>query len=329
MAAATILAGDIGGTKTLLALYRVDGSTLTPIHQNDYSTRAYPSLEVVLSEFMHGGEKAAAACFGVPGPVIDGVSHAPNVPWEMRERAIADAIGGVPVRLINDLEATAHGVPHLTQAELAVLQTGTARGARDTICVIAAGTGLGESALVAAGGGWHAIATEGGHCDFAPRGREQVELLEFLAREFGHVSVERLLSGPGLHNIFRFLAARAPDSVPQWLSERMALEDPAAVIGEVALNGGDPLCVNALEIFCAIYGAEAGNLALKFLALGGVYLCGGIAPKILPFLKHRIFLDAFLDKGRMRPLLETLAVRVSLNQATGLIGAAHVAMSML
>ncbi len=330
--AGTILAGDVGGTKTHLGLYRADGPELMLLRERIYATRDFASLEDAVADFLGGGDSAAAACVGVPGPVVDGVSHATNVPWNMEERKLARALNGTGVRLMNDLEATAYGLLHLEETELAVLQPGEVRRAGANIAVIAAGTGLGEAGMVATAGGYHAVATEGGHCDFAPRGREQQQLLEFLAREFGHVSFERVLSGPGLHNIYRFLLAHSQVSEakePQWLVERMSSEDPAAVISAVALEGRDPRCVHALEMFAAIYGAEAANLALKFLAMGGVYLGGGIAPKILPFLQHGGFVRAFLDKGRLRSTLERIAIRVSLNPAAALIGAAHVAASML
>lgn len=330
--AGTILAGDVGGTKTHLGLYRADGSEPMLLRERIYATHEFASLEDAVVDFLGGAASAIAACFGVPGPVIDGVSHATNVPWNMAERTLAGALNGTPVRLMNDLEATAYGLPHLEQAELAVLQPGEARRGGANIAVIAAGTGLGEAGMVAMAGGYHAVATEGGHCDFAPRGREQEQLLEFLAREFDHVSFERVLSGPGLHNIYRFLLAQSQGSEakePQWLVERMSSEDPAAVISEAALEGRDPRCVHALEMFAAIYGAESANLALKFLAMGGIYLGGGIAPKILPFLRRGGFVRAFLDKGRLRSTLERITISVSLNPAAALIGAAHVAASML
>jgi len=324
-----ILAGDIGGTKTHLGLFRADGTTLAPLRDHAYATTAFPNLEAVVTDFL-GDAAINAACFGVPGPVIDGVSHATNVPWDISESTAATALGGAPTRLINDLEATAYGVLHLDDHEITILHKGEIRVSPATIAVIAAGTGLGESALIATGVGWYAIATEGGHSDFAPRGRDQVELLEFLTGEFGsHVSFERVLSGPGLHNIYRFLAARAGSPAPDWLAQRMRTEDPSAVISDAALAGADPYCVRAMEMFVAIYGAEAANLALKFLALGGVYLGGGIAPKILPFLQRGDFVRAFLDKGRLKSTLERIPVRVSLNPAAALLGAAHVAASML
>jgi glucokinase len=247
----------------------------------------------------------------------------------MREHSIAGALAGVPTRLMNDLEATAYGVLHLNDTEVATLQKGEARGYRTNIAVIAAGTGLGEAGLIATPTGWQAIASEGGHCDFAPRGDEQRALLDFLAQQFDHVSFERVLSGPGLHNIYRFLLARAPGQEPPWLTARMRSEDVSAAISGTALEGRDARCMHALEMFTAIYGAEAANMTLKFLAIGGVYVAGGVAPKILPYLQRGGFVRAFLDKGRFKSTLERIPIRVSLNPNAGLIGASHMAASML
>ncbi|HEY1850637.1 MAG TPA: glucokinase [Candidatus Binataceae bacterium] len=324
-----ILAGDIGGTKTHLGLFRAADRELSPIRDHVYHTSAFPGLEQACAAFLVPDDRVGAACFGVPGPVIDGVSHATNVPWNMIEDAIGRSIGGVSTRLMNDLEATAYGIPYLKESEVAVLHRGEERRSPANIAVIAAGTGLGEGALIATPSGYFAVASEGGHVDFAPRGEEQYHLLEFLQREFDHVSFERLLSGPGLHNIYRFVVSRASVPEPAWLADRLRTEDPSAVIGETAIAGRDASCVHALELFTAIYGAEAANLALKYLALGGVYLCGGIAPKILPFLQRGGVVAAFLDKGRMRSTLERIGVRVSLNPSAALIGAAWAGVAML
>jgi glucokinase len=325
-----ILAGDIGGTKTHLGLFRAAGRELTPIRDYVYHTSAFQGLEEACAAFVTPADRIGAACFGVPGPVIDGVSHATNVAWSMEQGSIERALGGVPTRLMNDLEVTAYGLPHLKESEVAVLHRGDdLRGRPANIAVIAAGTGLGEAALITTPGGFVAVPTEGGHCDFAPRGREQRALLDFLGREFEHVSYERVLSGPGLHNIYRFVIAQTPGSEPAWLVERMRTEDPSAVIGESAVGGSDAHCVHALELFTAIYGAEAANLALKYLAIGGVYLCGGIAPKILPFLQRGALVAAFLDKGRLRSTLERFDIRVSLNPAAALIGAAWAGVTMM
>ena len=261
--AGVILAGDIGGTKTHLGLYRAAAGNLSPIRDRIFPTSEFAGLEQACATFLAAGERPDAACFGVPGPVIDGVSHATNVPWSIACDAIGRALGGVPTRLMNDLEATAYGIAHLGPADLETLQAGEQRVARANLAVIAAGTGLGEAALIAAPGGDLAVASEGGHCDFAPRGDERRAPLDFISAAIGPVSFEPVLWGPGLHNIYRFLAAAAARAEPAWLTARMAAADPSAVIGECAIDGSDPRCVRALELFTMIYAAEAANLALK------------------------------------------------------------------
>ncbi|HZO82239.1 MAG TPA: glucokinase [Candidatus Binataceae bacterium] len=332
-ATATVLAGDVGGTKIHLGLYRVAGGKPEIVRDRIFPTRDFKSLEDTLADFLGGRATIDAACFGVPGPVIGGIARPVNVPWTMEERALARVLGVSGARLINDLEATAYGMLYLKESEIVVLQAGEPAPGRAPIAVIAAGTGLGESALLPIEDGrWRSVATEGGHVDFAPRDRLQTELLEFLAREFDHVSYERVLSGPGLVNIYRFLRARGPEPEPRWLAERMAGgEDAAAAISEAALARRDARCVEALEMFVAIYGAEAANLALKYLALGGVYVGGGIAPRILPMLTAAEggFVRAFLAKGRLSEMLAKIPVRVALNEAAALCGAAHCAMEML
>lgn len=328
---AAVLAGDIGGTKTLLGLYRVEDGTPVLLRQQHYATRDFKTLEEVAGDFLNGAWAIDAACFGVPGPIIGGVSHATNVPWTMEERALARALSVPGARLINDLEATAYGMLQLKENEIAVLQGGDSPAPRAPIVVIAAGTGLGEAGLVPIEDGrWRSVATEGGHADFAPRGREQIELLEYLSGEFDHVSFERVLSGPGLVNIYGFLKARGPEAEPQWLADEFARgADAAAVIGEAALASRDRRCVEALRIFVDIYGAEAANLALKFMALGGVYIGGGIAPKILAAIAAGGFVRSFLAKGRLDKVLARVPLRVSLNPAAALAGAARCATEML
>jgi glucokinase len=321
-----ILAGDIGATKTHLGLYRNTSGGLTRGHDHIYPTQDFPSLEAMLSDFIMGHEQVAVACLGVPGPVIGGFAHPTNIGWEVREQSLSTVLHGASTRLVNDLVATAYGMLHLEPLDIVELQKGEEMQAAN-IAVIAAGTGLGEAGLIAAGSRWSAVATEGGHCDFAPRGAEQVALLQFLEREFGHASYERAVSGLGLHNLYRFLLEFLPEPEPEWLQRRMAAGDPSAVVGEVALAGQDPRCIHALELFTDIYGAEAANLALKFLAFGGLYIGGGIAPKILPFMQQR-FMRSFLNKGRLSAVLEKMPVRISLNEETALLGAAHLAASM-
>jgi glucokinase len=326
-----ILAGDVGGTKTHLGLFKHSAGNLEVVREHRYPTSQFGSLEAACADFLGPAATVNAACFGVPGPIIDGRAHATNVPWELSSDSLARALKGVPVRLLNDLAAMAYGMVHLKPAEFVVLHRAENPPAHGNIAVLAAGTGLGESALV-----WedneskyYAVASEGGHSDFAPHGAEQIELLRFLTGEFGHVSYERVLSGPGLWNIYRFLRRESHTDEPAWLSDEIAKGDHAAAISEAALAGRDPVCVHALTMFCDIYGSEAANLALKVLALGGVYLGGGIAPKILPMLTGDAFVKGFLAKGRLNEILKRIEVRVSLNPAAGLLGAAHFAAAVL
>jgi len=334
--ATLILAGDIGGTKTELGLFSIDAGVPNLRREYRYVTHKFQSLEEVCADFLSHEEKEnlALACFGVPGPIIDRSAIATNVPWRMSEESLEAALGGVGVKLINDLGAAAYGVIHLPASELCVIQRGQFEPKCGNVAVIAAGTGLGESALVFENRtrgyrNYYAVASEGGHSSFAPQNDEQIELYRYLRERFGHVSVERVLSGPGLFNIYSFLRPRRKDEEPKWLTELLEEEDAGAVISEAALNHRDPVCEHALEIFVDIYGAEAGNLALKVLALGGVYLCGGIAPKILPALNDVRFIRAFRDKGRLDELLSKIEVRVALNEGVGLVGAAWCAASML
>jgi glucokinase len=325
-----ILAGDVGGTKVDLGLFRVDNGTPTTLREHRYQTADFKSLEAVCADFVGADkEPIASACFGVPGPVIGGEARPTNLPWILREGSLSHALNGSRIRLINDLGAAAYGVMHLADSEIHVLQHGTFQLHQGDIAIIAAGTGLGESALVFENDHYYAVASEGGHVNFAPRDDEQIELYRYLHARFGHVSAERVLSGPGLFNIYGFLREHRRTPEPQWLTERLKQEDASAVVSEVALEHRDDVCAHALEMFVDIYGSETGNLALKVLALGGVYLSGGIAPKILPALTDGRFMRAFLDKGRLEQTLAKIEVRVALNQATGLIGAAWCAAAAL
>jgi glucokinase len=327
--AGLVLAGDIGGTKTLLGLYEVRRGRLRRVRARRYPSAEFAGLEEIAADFVARGPAVDAACFGVPGPIIGGRAKPSNLTWELSERSLARALGGARVRLLNDLAATAQGVPHLKRSQVAVINRAPAPVKHGNIGVIAAGTGLGEAALVYDGGAYHPVASEGGHASFAPRGAEQIALLSFLERRFGHASWERVLSGPGLVNIYRFLRARTRRREPAWLTKRLAREDPAAVISAVAAARRDPTCGRALAMFCAMYGSEAANLALKVLALGGIYLCGGIAPQILPLLRRGDFMHGFTDKGRLAAMLAKIEVRVSLHPDIALVGAAHSAAAML
>ena len=320
-----ILAGDVGGTKTTLALF--DGGRL--VREVTVASRDFDSLEAVIARFLDSGPRPeiAALAIGIAGPVVDGRCTTTNLPWQVDERTLAGAVPVARARLINDLEATAHGIFSLAEDELVTLHPGTPR--RGNFAVIAAGTGLGEALVIADGTRRTIIASEGGHADFAPRGDLEEDLLRFLRKEFGRVSYERVLSGPGLHNLYRFLreAGFAPETGA--VADALRREDPGMVITQQALAGSDALCVKAVAMFAEVYGAEAGNLALKGLALGGVILAGGIAPRVLPILRKGALIAAFRDKGRLTPLMDAIPVRVALNPSAPLLGAARVAADLL
>jgi len=323
-----ILAGDVGGTKTVLALFERGSAGLVKRREAVFASREHDSLEEILRRFLAegAGDGIPAACLGVAGPVVAGRATTTNLPWQLCEEELARASGIPRVRLLNDLEAMAHGLLVLSEGERAILNRGTRGDRRATIGVIAAGTGLGQAMLYWDGERHRAVASEGGHGSFAPRDEEEDGLLRFLRREFGgHVSCERVLSGPGLHNVYRFLREKSGEPEPGWLALRLAQEDPSAVVGEVGTAGSDPVCAQAVLRFASIYGSEAGNLALRQLALGGVMLGGGIAPKLLPALQRGGFLRAFTDKGRMAPLLAGIEVSVALDPRAPLRGAAEVA----
>jgi len=324
-----ILAGDVGGTKTALALFEREGAGLTLTREATLSSRDFASLEAAIEHFLDAGPRSdiAALCIGVAGPVVDGRCVATNLAWEVDERMLATTLGAKRARLLNDLEAAAYGVLVLGDEQLRCLQAGVPR--RGNIAVIAAGTGLGEALIVTDGVRRTVIATEGGHADFAPRGDLEEGLLRFLRREFGRVSYERVLSGPGVYNIYRFLreAGVAPES--KTIAARLLEGDPSATIAESALAAADPLCMRTLDVFVSVYGAEAGNLALKALALGGVVVTGGIAPKILARLSDSTFIDAFRDKGRLAPLMRSVPVHVVMEPRAPLLGAAKVASDLL
>jgi glucokinase len=309
----------------VLALFEVRGFELRLLRSETRPSRDFESLEAVVRGFVNGGARApiAAACFGVAGVVVDGHATATNLPWTVDEKALQAAIPSPQVTLLNDLEAAAWGVLQLPPADLVSLQEGARRGGHKAL--IAAGTGLGEALILSEGTRHHVVASEGGHTDFAPRTDRESSLLEYLRREFGHVSYERVLSGPGLFNVYRFLRDTRGLVEPSWLRERLESGDPSAAISETALAGGHPLCVEALDIFASIYGAEAGNLALKAMALGGVYVGGGIGPKIRAKLTDGSFIEAFRDKGRFAPLMASIPVQLALDPRAPLLGAALVA----
>jgi len=317
-----ILAGDVGGTKTALGLFEREGAGLRLTREATLASRDFDSLEAAIDHFLDAGPRGdiAALCIGIAGPVVDGRCVATNLAWEVDERMLAYTLRAARARLLNDLEAAAHGVLMLGEEQLRCLQSGVPRSGN--IAVIAAGTGLGEAIIVSDGVRRTVIATEGGHADFAPRDDLEEHVLRFLRREFGRVSYERVISGPGLLNIYTFLRDAKNFSEPEWLKERLESEDPSAVISAAGLANEAEICAKALDLFVAAYGAEAGNLALRAKALGGIYVGGGIAPKILPKLVDGDFLRAFTDKGRYSEFVSRVPVHVILDEEAALRGAA-------
>ncbi len=320
-----ILAGDIGGTKTRLAFFTVAGERLQSLGEETFLSRHYGGLEEIVRAFVSRQQLAVThSGFGIAGPVKHGRCETTNLPWVVDARQLASQLGIASVALLNDLEANAYGVVTLEAKDFMVLNPG-ALDADGNAAIIAAGTGLGEAGFYWDGAQHHPFACEGGHADFAPRNELETELLRYLLTRFAHVSYERVLSGPGLYNIYQFLRDTGRGEEPAWLSEELRQQDPAATISQAALSGRCALCVQALDLFVSLYGAEAGNLALKVMATGGLYVGGGIAPKIMQKLQDATFMQAFTAKGRMQPLLEAIPVRVILNDKTALLGAAHCA----
>jgi glucokinase len=325
-----ILAGDIGGTKTAIAHYEESGTALRQIRVATFKSRDYQSLEEILEEYLKESPRLSlrAGCFGVAGTVIDGKCHTTNLPWELDEQVLAQAIAAPRVKLLNDLEAAGYGMLHLSSEEMCVLNPGTHPGGKGHAAVIAAGTGLGEAILCWDGQRYHPMASEGGHVDFAPRTDQEIELLRYLrAKVGGRISLERVLSGPGFYDIYCFLRDSTHASEPRAFAGRLQGVDPDPIITQLGLAGQDPLCVATLELFSTLYGVEAGNLALKCLPTR-MFVGGGIAPKILPILQGGSFMRGFTDKGRFTGLMNTMEVSVALNPTAALIGAAHFAQQM-
>jgi glucokinase len=325
-----ILAGDVGGTKVHLALYNFENGRLKPVRDQKFPATQFARLDDVVHAFLGAdGDRPAttlseisAACFGCPGPVRDGHLKLTNLPWTLDTRDLRTSLGIEHIFLINDLEANGYGIPELAPESIFTLLRGDASavGHRG---LVSAGTGLGEALLIWDGKHHRPLPSEGGHCDFAARNDEEIALLEYLRRTLnGRVSFERVVSGLGIKNVYAFLRDDRRMDEPQWLRDRIAAEDMNAVIGQCAEDQSSELCMAAMRIFSSAFGAEAGNVALKVLAMGGVYLGGGIAPKSLKILGDGTFAQAFLDKGRMSPLLESIPVRVILDDTCALLGAA-------
>ncbi|MBN2302203.1 MAG: glucokinase [Lentisphaerae bacterium] len=323
-----VLAGDIGGTKTNLGLFSIGLRRPVCRRQKTFLSRNFQSLEAVIEEFLsHARANIRAACFGVAGPVFEGSCRTTNLPWQLSETKIRKRFAWKRVRLLNDLEAMAVSVPLLTNRELAPLNPVPLRR-QGNVALVAPGTGLGTAMSIYCDGRYIPVASEGGHADFAPGNEDEVALWQYLRKRYGHVSSERLLSGAGAMVIYKWLRDSGRYREPAWLKDAVKQGDPAKAITEAAIKKKDPLCRASLRTLSSILGATAGNFALTCMSTGGVYLGGGIPPKILPILKDGSFMRAFVNKGRFKNLMKTIPVRVILNSKSALIGAAKTAASM-
>ncbi len=321
-----ILAGDIGGTKSNLAIFRVVSDTLNLERNQRYHSAAYPGLNAIIREFLLNEKRPLlAACFGVPGPVKNGRARPTNLTWGVDASEIAAEFAIAHVRLLNDVAANAYGVSELKPDDFAILQNGAAK-AEGNRCVVSPGTGLGEAGLFWDGKRHRVWACEGGHTDFGPRNELEVALLEHLIKQYGHVSSERVVSGMGLENIYKFLRDTNRGQELSLVAGEMKTSDSGLVISRHAEAGDCAMCVQTIEIFLSCLGAEAGNMALKAMATGGVYLGGGIPAKMLPQLRSVAFTRAFNDKGRLSGFMETIPVKAILNDQAALLGAARFAL---
>lgn len=319
-----ILAGDVGGSKTVLAAFSRDDGKMRPLARAVFASREFPSLSAVIERFLAGRQLVpVAAAFGIAGPVVNGRVQATNLPWLVDESDLSGRLGGIPVRLLNDLAALAQAVPVLPAGDVETIHAGMPAD-HGALAVVAPGTGLGESFLVWEAGGYRIVASEGGHADFAPNDELQAELLAYLRPRFGHISWERVCSGSGIPNIYAFFkdGGRLPE--PPWLAAQMASGgDQVPVIVRSGLENTSAICKAVLDLFVSVLAAEAGNLALKVLANGGVYFGGGLPPRILPLLRAPAFSRTFAAKGRFAGLLERMPLRVITNPEAGLWGAAR------
>ena len=325
-----IIAGDMGGTNTRLALVEKDaGGQLQIRDMETFASAKYSGLQEVFQEFLGKRQvSVSSACVGVAGPVQNGRCAAMNLPWVIDAKELAETARLEQVSVINDLEANAYGIPCLGPDDLLTINAG-APNAHGNGAVISAGTGLGEAGMYWDGHAFHPFATEGGHADFAPLDQLQYELYENLLAQYDHVSYERIVSGPGLVNIYRFLRDTGRGAESAWLAEELKQSDAAAGISKSAMDGRSPLCEQALDMFLELYGTEAGNMALKVMARGGVWLGGGIVVKVRKRLQSTGgFLKAFTAKGRLRKLMEDIPVRIILNEYTALLGAARYALDL-
>lgn len=323
-----LLAGDIGGTKACLALFSVTKGRFRFLYEKTFLSENYRGLEDILKDFLKKDKKIHAACFGVPGPVTKKIVKITNLPWKIETPSLRKELSTKKVEVINDLVANAYGISVLKKNDFEILNAG--RIIKGSKALISAGTGLGIAILFWDGKRHMPLPSEGGHAEFAPRNQSEIELLRYLTKRYGRVSYERVLSGAGLFHIYQFLkASKKFGKEPKWLSEMMKQGDPSAVISEGARLKKNRLCVTTLDMFVSIYGAAAGNLALQTMAVGGVYIGGGIAPKIIWKLKDGTFMDTFKKKGRLSHIVSQIPVKVIMNERAALLGAASRAKNLL
>lgn len=317
------LVGDIGGTKTNIVALEEDG--YKTVFEQSFPSKDYESLRSIVKKVVdENGFNISGACFGVAGPVKNNRCEATNLPWVIDGKKIAEvlSIDESMVHLLNDLEAAAYGIECLKEEDFFTLNPG-APIENGTRCLVSAGTGLGESIIPYSENGYKPIPTEGGHTDFAPTSKIEIELLQFLMDKYGRVSYERILCGPGLQNAYEFFNKRSSQDISAWLQDRIKNEDPAAVISEVGISKKDEACEKAIDLFVTVYGSEAGNMALKSLSTGGVYIGGGIAPKILDKIKEGAFMKSFTNKGRLSVMVSQMPVKIILNDKHPLLGCAN------
>lgn len=325
-----ILAGDVGGTKTLLALFECSGTHLVELKLKKYASKEFSNLEIIVKDFLSITQiTPSSAAFGIPGPVENGKAKSTNLPWIVDENKISNDLSIPKVKIVNDLAATAFAIPYLKNDELIEIKSSRAENRNQRYVVVAPGTGLGQAFLLCEGDKKIVIDSEGGHADFAPTNEFEKVLYIFLSKKFKRVSYERILSGNGLMNVFDFLVDSGYGVPEKDTLNRMLIEDKAAVISDMALNEKDRVCEKALEIFISVLGAHSGNLVMNLLATGGVYLAGGIPHKILPKLQTKIFTDSFLNKGRLKELTEATPVYVLNHNNAALNGAARIAENLL